>query len=116
MTAIQSAQVTAIFSHTYLRSEDRPYDPVHYIGIIYNLTLGHFELRDERNGTTDHCRWFTESQVRQLPLVPLGEFAIELVWPHSSLSAQAIHRPAEETSQSVLERGILAQEKDSHDH
>ena len=87
ITAIQSAQVTAIFSHTYLRSEDHPYDPVHYIGIIYDLTLGHFELRDEHNGTTDHCRWFAERQVRQLSLVPLAEFALDVVWPHASLSA-----------------------------
>ena len=86
ITDIQSAQVTAIFSHTYLRSEDRPYDSVHYIGIIYDLTLGHFELRDEHYGTTDHCRWFDEHQVRQLPLVPLGEFAVDVVWPHSALS------------------------------
>ncbi|HNT75927.1 MAG TPA: NUDIX domain-containing protein [Anaerolineae bacterium] len=86
ITDIQSAQVTAIFSRTYLRSEDHPYDSVHYIGIIYDLTLGHFELRDEHHGTTDHCRWFDEHQVRQLPLVPLGDFVVDLVWPHSTLS------------------------------
>jgi hypothetical protein len=83
ITDIQSAEVTAIFSHTYRKSEDRPYDPVHHIGIIYDLTLGHFELRDEDDGTTDHCQWFDEHQVRQLPLVPLGEFAVDMVWPHS---------------------------------
>ena len=89
ITDIRSVHVTAIYSRTYLRSEDRPYDSVHYIGIIYDLTLGDFELRDEHNGTTDHCRWFTESQVRQLPLVPLGEFAVDLVWPHASLREHA---------------------------
>ena len=81
ITDIQSAHVAAIFSHTYLRSEDCPYDPVHYIGIIYDLTLGQFELVDEHNGTTDHCQWFSESQIRELPLVPLSEFAVSLVWP-----------------------------------
>jgi ADP-ribose pyrophosphatase YjhB (NUDIX family) len=86
ITDIQGAQVTAIFSHTYLRSKDRPYDSVHYIGIIYDLTLGHFELRDEHHGTTDHCRWFDEHQVRQLPLVPLVEFAVDVVWPRSASS------------------------------
>jgi 8-oxo-dGTP diphosphatase len=86
ITDIRSAHVIAIFSRTYLRSEDRPHDSVHYIGIIYDLTLGYFELRDEHNRTTDHCRWFTESQVRQVPLVPLGEFAVDVVWPHASLS------------------------------
>ena len=45
ITDIRNAHVTAIFSHTYLRSEDRPYDSVHYIGIIYDLTLG--QLRNQ---------------------------------------------------------------------
>lgn len=82
ITDIRSAHVTAIYSRTYLGSEERPYNSVHYIGIIYDLTLGHFELRDEYNGTTDHCQWFTESQVRQLPLVSLCEFAVDIVWPN----------------------------------
>lgn len=86
ITEIQSVRVAAIFSDTYLRSEDRPYDSVHHIGIIYDLKLGHFELTDEHHGTTDHCQWFNEQQVRQLPLVPLGEFAVKLVWPNSALS------------------------------
>lgn len=86
ITDIQSAQVTAIFSHTYLRSEDRPYDSVHYIGIIYDLALGQFELRDERHGTTDHCQWFDKHQVRLLPLVPLAKYAVDVVWPHSALN------------------------------
>lgn len=86
ITDIQSTHLTAIFSHTYPRSEDRPYDPVHHIGIIYDLTLGHFEIKDEHDGTTDHCRWFTESQIQQLPLVPLGEFAVDVVWPRASPS------------------------------
>lgn len=84
ITDIQISQVATIFSHTYLRSEDRPYDSVHHIGIIYDLTLRHFELRDEQNGTTDHCLWFSESQIRYLPLVPLSEFAVSLVWPKAS--------------------------------
>lgn len=79
---IQSAHVAVIFSHTYLRSEDRPYDPVHHIGILYDLTLGQFELMDELHGTTDHCQWFTKNQIQELPLVPLSEFAASFVWPY----------------------------------
>ena len=81
ITDIQSAHVAAIFSHTYIKSEDRPFGSVHHIGIIYDLTLGHFELRDEQNGTSDHSQWVSESQVRELPLVPLSEFVVSLVWP-----------------------------------
>ena len=88
ITDIQSAHVTAIFSHTYLRSEERPTDPLHYIGILYDVRLEHFELRDEEHGTSDRCRWFSEHQVRQLALVPLGEFGVDVVWPDSPPSAQ----------------------------
>lgn len=83
ITDVRSLQFAALYSHKYLRSENRPFDSVHHIGIIYDLTLGHFELRCEQNGSTDRCEWFTESQVRQLPLVPIVEFAVDLVWPKS---------------------------------
>lgn len=102
ITDIRSAHVTAIFSHTYLKSEDRPYDSVHHIGIIYALKLGHFELRNEYQGTTDHCRWFTECQVRQLPLVPLSEFAVDVVWPHTLLGEHADPGRTEETSHAPI--------------
>ncbi len=83
ITDVRSLQVTALYSHKYLRSEHHPYDSLHHIGIIYDLTLGHFDLRFEQNGSTNRCEWFTENQVRQLPLVPLVEFAVDLVWPKS---------------------------------
>jgi ADP-ribose pyrophosphatase YjhB (NUDIX family) len=83
ITDVRSLQVTALYSHKYCRSENFPYDSVHHIGIIYDLTLGNFDIRSEQDGTTDRCEWFTESQVRQLPLVPIVEFAVDLVWPQS---------------------------------
>ena len=83
ITDVRSLQITALYSHKYLRSENFPYDSVHHIGIIYDLTLGNFDLRFEQDGSTDRCEWFTESQVRQLPLAPIVEFAVNLVWPQS---------------------------------
>lgn len=80
---VRSIRVNAIYSHKYMRSEDRLYDSVHYIGIIYDLTLGRFDLRFEQDGSTDRCEWFTEDQVRQLPLTPIVEFAVDLAWPKS---------------------------------
>ncbi len=84
ITDIRTVRVRAIFSHTYLPDDDGPHDSVHHIGIIYDLTLGHVELRDEHHGTTDQCRWFTEHQAQRLSLVPLGRFAVGLVWPQAS--------------------------------
>jgi len=83
ITDVRRLQVTAVYSHKYLRSENCPYDSVHHIGIIYDLTLGNCDLRFEQDGSTDRCEWFTESQVRQLPLAPIVEFAVDLVWPKS---------------------------------
>ena len=80
---IKAFQVSSVYSHLYMRSAERPYDSVHYIGIIYEVTLGAFDLRPEKEGTTDRCEWFTRSQVQQLPLTSLGEFAIDRIWPKS---------------------------------
>ena len=83
ITDVRSLQVTALYSRKYLRSENNPYDSLHHIGILYDLTLDNFDLRFEQEGSTDRCEWFTESQVRQLPLAPIVEFAVNLVWPKS---------------------------------
>ena len=77
---VRGVQVAAIYSHTYRRTEQRPY---HYVGIIYEVSLGTLDLRCERDGSTDRCDWFTETEARALPLVPLAEFAVNLTWPNS---------------------------------
>ena len=59
---------------------ERPHDSVHHIGILYEVTLGKLDLRPEKDGSTDRCEFFTESQAKKLPLVPLGEFAVDLIW------------------------------------
>lgn len=89
ITDVRSLQVAALYSHKYMRSNDRPFDSVHHIGIIYDITVGPSQLRCEQDGSTDRCDWFTERQVRQLPVVPIVEFAVNLVWPSSELSDQA---------------------------
>ncbi|NKB66978.1 MAG: NUDIX domain-containing protein [Candidatus Latescibacteria bacterium] len=80
---IRAFQLATVFSHIYMRSIERPYDSVHHIGIIYDVTLDTFELVPEKEGSTDRCDWFTQSQARQLPLVPLSKFAVDLIWPKS---------------------------------
>ena len=80
---IETYRVATVYSHTYTRSVERPYASVHHIGIVYDVTLGRFDIRPERDGSTNRCEWFTESQARQLPLAPLGEFAVDLTWPKS---------------------------------
>ena len=78
---VRCVQVAAIYSHAYERTGQRPSRPVHYVGIVYHVTLGMFDLRFEQDGSTDRCDWFTETEARALPLVPLAEFAVNLTWP-----------------------------------
>ena len=70
--------------HTlYTRSVERPYDSVHHVGIIYNVTVSFLDLRFEQDGSTDRCEWCTENQARSLPLTAVGAFAVDLAWSAS---------------------------------
>jgi ADP-ribose pyrophosphatase YjhB (NUDIX family) len=81
LTASEFDGVVAIYSDTRHRSAGRPRDSVHMVGIVYRLGGLGGELRPEADGSTDACAWFTREEVRELPLTPLGEFAIPLAWP-----------------------------------
>ena len=78
---IRKVQVAASYSHTYERTRQRPYPPFHHIGLVYDVAPATFELRYEQDGSTDRCGWFTESEARALPVVPLAQFAVNLTWP-----------------------------------
>ena len=81
LTDIKAYRVAAVYSHAYKGRTDWQGDPVHHLGIVYDVVLATFDLRPEEGGSTDHCVWLTECQVRELPLGPLAEFAVELAWP-----------------------------------
>ncbi|MCY3556863.1 MAG: NUDIX domain-containing protein [Gemmatimonadetes bacterium] len=78
---IKAYHVASVYSQAYEGRTDWQGDPVHHIGIVYEVELATFDLRPEREGSTDHCEWLTESRVRELPLGPLAEFAVKLAWP-----------------------------------
>jgi len=78
---IKAYRVVAVYSHAYKGRTDWQGDPVHHIGIVYEVVLPSFDLRPEEEGSTDHCEWLSESRVRELPLGPLAEFAVKLAWP-----------------------------------
>ena len=80
---VEAIGVTEVYSHTYTRSVERPYDSVHHVGIIYNVTVSFLDLRFEQDGSTDRCEWCTEDQARLLPLTAVGAFAVDLAWPAS---------------------------------
>ena len=75
------ADSETVFSHVFERSAERPHDPFQVVGLIHEVTPGSFDPRPEFDGSTDRCEWFTEQQARELPLVPIARFAVDLAWP-----------------------------------
>ena len=81
ITDVRDVRVAAIYSHVYERSAERPHGSFHHVGMTYEVTPGSFDIRSERDGSTDRCEWFIEHQARKLPLVPIARFAVDLAWP-----------------------------------
>ena len=53
-------------------------DRLHAIRIIYRVRITGGELRDEQEGSTDTCRWFTPTEARPLRLGEATRQALEL--------------------------------------
>ena len=54
-------------------------DRLHAIRILYRVRIVSGELRDEPEGSTDTCRWFTPREARKLRLGELARHALDLV-------------------------------------
>jgi ADP-ribose pyrophosphatase YjhB (NUDIX family) len=54
-------------------------DRLHAIRILYRVRIVGGELRDEPEGSTDTCRWFTPREARKLRLGELARHALDLV-------------------------------------
>jgi len=54
-------------------------DRLHAIRILYRVRIVGGELRDEPEGSTDTCRWFTPRDARKLRLGELARHALDLV-------------------------------------
>ncbi len=80
---VEKSRLAAVYSQVYVHPGYRKGEPAHHIGIVYDVSLGKYNLRAEKDGSTDRCEWITESQARQLPLAQLGAFGVELAWPIS---------------------------------
>lgn len=52
---------------------------LHAIRILYRVRIVRGELRDEPDGSTDTCRWFTPAETRGLRLGELARQAIDLL-------------------------------------
>ncbi len=65
-------------SDNLLRLESRP-GTVHAIRIVYRVRVTGGQLRDEPEGTTDACSWFTVDEAERLNLNDLARRAIDLL-------------------------------------
>lgn len=63
----------------YTNREGREVD-FHGIRIIYRARVTGGTLRDELNGSTDACRWFTRAELEGERLLDLAQLAVRLVF------------------------------------
>lgn len=58
----------------------RPERPgeVHAISLVYRVKVTSGTPRDELDGSTDTCAWFSRADARALPLFHLGELALNI--------------------------------------
>jgi ADP-ribose pyrophosphatase YjhB (NUDIX family) len=76
----QDGQVVRLVevSDNLLRLSSRP-GTVHAIRIVYEVRVTGGQLREESEGTTDACSWFTLDEARHLNLNDLAERALRLL-------------------------------------
>lgn len=79
---LEICTILKIYSQTYNHNSGNLLPPLHHVGIVYLVETATYHVKYENGGTTDLCQWLDEDQARALPLTPLGEFGINLAWPH----------------------------------
>ena len=71
--------LAGIYSRIYHPTAERPWGPVHHLGILYWVDAHPGELRHEPAGSTDYCAWIPLADLASTPLVPLVEYALTLL-------------------------------------
>lgn len=73
--------VLGIYSRWYTAQEAARGEPGHHFGVIFSSTSVAGDLRVDFNDddSTDAAGWFSLAEMRELPLVPLAEFALTLL-------------------------------------
>ena len=73
--------IEGVFSELYPNSPYSDGADLHFLGILYRVRVTGGDLTYESDGTTDQCAWFGRHEIRDVPLVGLARFAVDLVWP-----------------------------------
>jgi 8-oxo-dGTP diphosphatase len=75
----RAPQLAGIFSATYPRVPELPFNSVHYLGILYFVETLPGALRFEQAGSTDLCAWIPFSDLARIELVPVAEYGAVLL-------------------------------------
>ena len=59
---------------------DDPHEEFHGVRVLYHAELTGGTLRDEVDGTTDQCRWWTRSQLASLELVDIAQIGASIIF------------------------------------
>ena len=70
--------VAGVFSHVYRWSRFAKGADLHFLGIVYRMRVVGGELRNEVDGSTDLCDWFSRADLVGLRLVELARYAVDL--------------------------------------
>ena len=72
-------ELADVSDHLFAGPVDGVEGPMHAIRIVYRVRITGGELRDEPDGSTDTCGWFTPDEAEKLHLVELARRAIRAV-------------------------------------
>ena len=70
--------VAGVFSYNFLRTEARPFPSVHYLSVVYWITVNG-TLAHEQEGTSDFAAWIPRRETQSLPLVGLAKYGLGLL-------------------------------------
>lgn len=82
----QIDDVAAVFSHVYRRSPAAAGGDLHFLGILYRVSIVGGTLRDEVDGTTDAARWFRREELADIRLVEIGRFGVDVAYAAAARS------------------------------
>jgi 8-oxo-dGTP diphosphatase len=72
--------IAGVFSHVYRGSRFAGGADLHFLGIVYRMRILGGELRDEIDGSTDTCAWFTHDELAAIRLVEISRYAVGLAF------------------------------------
>jgi 8-oxo-dGTP diphosphatase len=77
-------EIAGVFSHVYRQSRAAEGVDLHFLGVCYHVRIVGGGLRDELDGTTDTAAWFRRDELRDIRLVEIAEYGIELAFARSA--------------------------------